>query len=324
MPRLGDLEATIYERLNYPPNPDPVVANRVRRALNETHRQILGKRGFDRLRRALVTFNSITSNPFAVLPQAVVKIHTIADRTRKYELVETTYASLRYSDPGLAASSSFPYEYVIDSLAAPVAQDPSDASELFVKSDSSSDSSGTTAYLEGVTSDGEYRTASVSLNGTSAVSLNTAITTWLTVRKFYLSAPPTGTVTLYEDSGSGTALSIIAPQHVSARYSRIHLHPTPTGIVTYHCDVELHVEDMTAANDEPILPEDFHWLLECGALSREYQKRKDFTSMSAEEAKMVKGISDLRAFVRQASGSTQNDRRPTRFSQLGPYYPPGS
>jgi hypothetical protein len=91
--------------------------------------------------------------------------------------------------------------------------------------------------------------------------------------------------------------------------------------------VELHVADMTIASDEPLIPEDFHWLVESGALIREYQKREKVALIQLEQQKVTRGISDMRAFVRQTSGATANSRRPTRFTtlqQTGVYYPPGS
>ncbi len=325
--RLVDIESTVYEQLNYATNPDPIVINRIRRAINETHRNILGMRGFDRLRRALLTANSIANVPYMSLPEAAVKIHSIADRTRKLLLREVSQQDIRYSDPGLSAVTAYPYEYAIDNYAAPVSQDPPSASGVWVQSSSASDGSGTWAYVEGVTSNGAYRRGKVALNGVTATQVDSGISTWIKITKFYLTAAPIGTVSLYGDSGGTIPLAIIAPQNLTARYTRVELHPVPTGVVTYHVDVELHVNDMSIASDEPLVPEDFHWLLESGALLREYQKRQQVALVQLEERRFVKGISDMRSFVRQTSGATANSRRPTRFTtlqQTGVYYPPGS
>jgi hypothetical protein len=325
--RLVDLESTVYERLNYATNPDPLVVNRIRRAINETHRSILGMRGFDRLRRANLEFNSIANVPYCSLPEAAVKIHGIADRTRKLLLREVSIQDVRYSDPGLTAITAYPYEYFVDSYAAPVSQDPPSASGVWVASDSTSDGSGTWAYVEGVTSDGAYRRGKVALNGLTATQVDSNISTWIKITKFYVTAAPIGTVSLYGDLLETIPLAIIAPQNLTARYTRIGLHPTPTGVVTYNADVELHVHDMSIASDEPLIPEDFHWLVESGALIREYTKREKVALVQLEQARFAKGIADMRSFVRQTSGSTANSRRPTRFTtlqQTGVYYPPGS
>jgi hypothetical protein len=325
--RLVDIETTVYERLNYAENPDPLVVNRVRRAINVTHRQILGMRGFDRLRRALLTCNSIANVPYMSLPAAAVKIHSIADRTRKQLLREVSQQDIRYSDPGLSAITAYPYEYAIDHYAAPVSQDPPSASGLWVKSSSATDGGGTFAYVEGVTSDGAYRRGKVALSGITAVQVDTTIATWIKLAKFYLTAAPVGTVSLFGDALQTIPIATIAPQNLTARYTRVELHPVPTGVITYHADVELHIHDMAIASDEPLLPEDFHWLLESGALIREYKKREKQALWMDERQVFAKGVADMRSFVRQTSGSTANSRRPTRFTtlqQTGVYYPPGS
>ena len=183
------------------------------------------------------------------------------------------------------------------------------------------------AYVEGLTADGVYRRGKVSLNGVTATQVDSTITTWVKLTKFYLTAAPVGTVSLYGDLLETIPLAVIPPQHLTARYSRIHLHPTPTGIVTYHADVEVHVEDMAIASDEPLLPEDFHWLVESGALMREYQKRQQVGLVQLEQARFQKGVSDMRAFVRQSTGALYNSRRKTRFTSLqesGVFFPEGS
>jgi hypothetical protein len=284
-------------------------------------------RGFDRLRRKLLTANSIANVPYMALPQAAVKIHTIADRTRKLLLREVSQQDVRYSDPGLSAITAYPYEYVIDSYAAPVRQDPPSASGVWATSSSATDGGGTFAYVEGVTSDGVFRRGKVALSGLTAVQVDATITTWVALTKFYLTAAPVGTVSLFGDALQTIPLASIAPQNLSARYTRVELHPVPTGIVTYHVDVELHLNDMAVASDEPLLPEDFHWLLESGALIREYKKREKQALWMDERQTFAKGVADMRSFVRQTSGATSNERRPTRFTtlqQAGVYYPPGS
>jgi hypothetical protein len=325
--RLVDIEASIYGRLNYAENPDPLVVNRVRRAINSKQREIVSRRGFERLRRGLVTFSSVANTPWAVLPQAAVKIHLITDRTNNITLQEVSFESIRLSDPGLTLTSSIPNGYAIANLAAAVARDPSNASETFAVSSDAGDGSGTYVTVEGITDDGQYRTASTTLNGLTAVSLNSAITNWITIQKFYLSAEPLGTITLTEDSGLGTVLASIAPQHVTTRYSRIHFDGVPASAITYYADVELHVEDMTAASDEPILPEDFHWLIVEGVLLDEFLKRRDTDLYDRVLAKWRTGISDLRSFVRQTSGAAVESGQRGRSSQLsaaGVMFPAGS
>src|SRR5260221_8494845 len=117
------------------------------------------------------------------------------------------------------------------------------------------------------------------MNGLTAVSFGATLT-WLQITKFYIqlgtgaTTTAVGNVTLNSVSGLGAELSRITAGHSYARYSRLHLHPTPTQVNTYYADVVLHVEDLANADDEPFLPEDFHYLLKVGAKRKEYDKRE--------------------------------------------------
>lgn len=322
---LAEMEAEVYDHFGYGDNPSSqVVINRVRREINTTYKEILGMKGLTKLRRQVLTFASVAGSPYAVLPQAASRLITIQDRTNMAILDEIFIQDLRRRDPGQVASTSYPFAYVILNLASPVARDPSVAAELFTKSTSALDGSGVDAYLSGVITGGYPRTTHGPLNGIVGSTLDASITNWTNVSKFFLNNLAVGTVTLLEGSLVGTELARIAVGRSSARYSRILLYPTPSVSVTYFADVELNIEPMTQPNDESILHEDFHWLLPCGAIMREYQKKEKHTEHSIEKARWSRGISDLKAFVGRPSGAAHRGETPQRFSQLGPWFRAGS
>lgn len=324
---LGDIELKIYDRLNFNATPDSAVTRRMRGYINDAHREVLGKKDYSRLRRKTLTCASVALSPLMTMPQAATKILNIADRTNNRNLDSISIQDLRYRDPGLNFGNTIPDAFCVINISSCVARDPSAADSLFVVSDSAVDASGLAVNIEGILSDGTYRRASVAMNGVTAVNMDPACTTWLYVTKFYISGGAAGNVTLHQTSGAGTELARIVKGRSYPRYTIVHLSGTPAAVYTYYVDVDLHIEDMTNVNDEPMLPEDFHWLMECGALKREFQRRQDMQSFGVEQSTWKTGLGDLADYLRarpgvSTGGQRANQRRTT--NQLGPMFRDGA
>lgn len=326
---LAQIEAKLYGRLTFTTAPDAIVIARLRGYVNSTHRQLLAKKNMAQYRFGILPFSCIAGTPFVALPQAVTRVSTIQDRTNQRTLDPITLLDIRREDPGLILTSAFPYAWAKVNLAAAVAIQPSVASELFVKSTAAGDGATKTAFLEGLTTGGYYRTASVALNGVTAVSFGATITDWIEVQKFYIAltaggeTTAAGSVTLNQTSGAGTELARIPIGRAYPRYSVIQLYPFPSAIVPYFADVELHVEDMAQATDEPLIPEDYHELMVIGPLMREYQRRRWPVEYAEAKAEWKDLWGDLCVYASRP-GAPAAVRGMSRFSQLGPYYPAGS
>lgn len=319
---LATIEVSIYDRLNLGPNPDQNIQRGIRRFVNDTLREVLTAKWASRLRRQLLTFSTTGVSPFVTLPASATHVYIVTDRTNNNLLEEISVEQLRYNDPGLKSSSAIPYAYAIYNFAAPVTQDPITSNvSLTLVSDSVSDGSGTSANVEGVTSDGQYYKGSVLLNGTTPVTI-TAPAAWLEITKFYLSVPAQGHVSL-KDSGANV-LAQISPGRSYARYTRLHLYPNCTAVLTLTADVELHIEDMSVGGDEPILPEDFHDALIFGGLEKEYLRRRQLDLAGTFTTLKRQRIAQLQSFLARQTGTPFNQSRPRRFSQLGPNFPSGS
>lgn len=316
---LSTIQADLYSKLSYQASPNSEVVARLLRFVNETQREILGMKALARLRRTVLTTACVSGSPFMVLPQAAARIRSIQDRTSKVLLQEISLSDLRNVDPGLSASVSSPWAYVIMNLAAPVATDPSTADKLYVISDNAGDTQ--TAYIEGIVTGGYYQTVSAVVNGVTGVQFG-ALATWIAITKFYLSAAATGNVKLLQTSAAGSELARIAPGGQYARYSRVQLYGTPSQANTYYVDVELHIGDMANAGDEPYLNEDFHWLIPCGALMKEFTKREKWSAYGIEAARWKRGIEDLTSFANPSTIGNTGSR--LGFSQLGPNFRVGS
>lgn len=323
---LATIQSQLYGKLNLTATPNSDVVARILGFINEAQRELLGMKGLDKLRRSILTFASVANSPFAVLPQAAVQVITVMDRTNNVVLTNISLQELRFTDPGLVATTGYPYEYAILNLSSAVTRQPAAAGVLSIVSTSASDGATKTAYVEGVDSSGNYKTASIALNGVTPVA--PAGSTWVSITKFYIgltaggATTAAGAVTLSD--AAANVLSTIPVGYFHGRYSMLHLHPTPTGVVTYYADVVLHVEDMANGGDEPMLPEDFHYLLIAGAAQKEYDKREKPQQAAKELQRWQRGVSDMKLFVRRKSGVAISDRRLRRFSQLGSNFPSGT
>lgn len=324
---LGDIELKLYDRLSFNATPDSAVTRRMRGYINDAHREILGKKDYSRLRRKTLTCSSIANSPLMALPQATTKILNIADRSNNRNLDAISIQDLRYRDPGLNFASVIPDAFCVFNISSCVARDSSVADSLFVVSDSAVDAQGLSVNVEGILSDGTYRRASVAMTGVVAVNVDINCSTWLYVTKFYVSGAAAGNVTLHQTSGVGTELSRIVKGRSYPRYTIVHLSGTPSSVYLYYVDVDLHIEPMVNVNDEPLLPEDFHWLLECGAMKREYQRREKMQEFGVEQSTWKTGLADLADYIRarpgvSAGGQRSGNRRTT--NQLGPWFPAGA
>lgn len=327
---LQELEQDCYRRLGFATaTVDSATQTRVRALINETQQEILSEKGMDVLLNDTVTFPSVASTVEYSLPPVVADIKSITEATNRRTLARMSRAQWRSLYPDPTALTGIPEAYVDLGFAA-VAKQPSNASELFVLSDSASDTSTTKAFIEGYITGGYFRSASVALNGTTAASFGATITGWIEVTKFYV-GPATGTtattaagnITLMEDSGLGTELARIHIGQSYARYRRIALVPTPASAITYTVEFQRDMATMSNPQDEPLLPPRFHRLLAVGARMREYEKQ-DQKRYKDAQSEYLYGIKQLKNYLYAQAVGTPNLRAqgsPRRGSRLGSWYP---
>ena len=292
-------------------------ATRYQEALNETHRAILRMPGFEQLRRATVTFASVADTQQYALPMdGIARVERIFETTNDRSLQYHDIGWLRANDPDPVSGTSWAW---IPAGFQEVHTQPSDASQVFVKSTSTSDATTTTAssstdvtaYVEGIITGGYARTTNVAMTGTSAVSLSSAITNFIRITKFYLST-----------AASGTVLSKIAVGDSRAQFYSVFLYPTPSSVITYTADILRTVPDMSNDTDEPLLPEDFHDVLVDGAELRELTKQDDPNRWVLLQQRYNDGVRDLRSFViNHPDWSPQWGGGTAGISRLGSEFP---
>ena len=148
---LADLLADCYRRLGLEETPDPKVAKRITAFLNETQQAILSEPGFGRLASLVTptTFASVAAKATYTLPPSVVRVLAVTERDTDRMLTSRDLQWYRSVLPDPTATTGTPDIWIPLSTVHVVNQ-PSDASQIFVKSSSASDTQ--LCYVEGIRS----------------------------------------------------------------------------------------------------------------------------------------------------------------------------
>lgn len=313
----NDLEQAVYRRTNKNTSSvDTATQTRIRHFLNQRHRRLLAMPGLHFLRETVLSFASVASQSRYALPH-VAAVTRMWETTNDRDLDPLSKDEYRLINPNPDNFAGTPTHWVFLGYE-PVSVQPANASSLFLKSTSASDTQ--TAYVETEITGGYPRVQSVALTGVTAVDLGATITTNERVTKFYLASAAAGVVTLHEDSGSGTELARIGIGQTTQKYWVFHLHPQPSAVVTYFADAELVVADFAQDTDEPWVPEDFHCLLELGATMDEMIKMDDsrYAAVATEYADEMEKLEYW--IAKQAAGR----ETPRGWSRLGPQFEAGT
>jgi len=286
-----EIQQDVFRRTNKPTSPEAETVTRVKASINQRHRSLLTMPGVDQLRDSFgSTFASVASTARVALPQAMTRIKAMYQTTNNRRIWEKNVDWLRTVDP--QQTSGDPQCYVPLGYQAVSAQ-PSDASQIWVKSSSASDTG--TAYLQGIRTGGILGSSSVAMTGVTAVQIG-ALADWIEITKFYISSAAVGSVTLHEDSGAGTELAQISIGRYRPYYFVVLLWPTPADVLTYTFDFTREILDMVQDTDEPYLPTDYHDLLSIGGRIDEYEKMDD-TRLGSAKAEYKQKYESFQYFI---------------------------
>lgn len=318
---LQEILQAVYADCGQAPDPGPAVKARMTRYCNEGVRVILSEPGMDRLLDSDVpyTFASVVNQARYAVPDGATIRH-IFEQTNDRELAVLSLDGYRRYEPDPANHSGTPSHYVPMGRVA-VATVPSAAAELFVKSTSASDVGW--AFLEGTVTGGYTRTVSIKMTGTTAVSLATAVTTFIDVTDFYISVPAVGTVTLHQTSGLGTELAQITIGQTRQWYTGFYLWPTPSAAVTYYMDTQKPISDLVQMTDEPPIPAAFHPMIPAYARMREWEQKGEMEKLLLSKQQWDRWLSRLKYAVRSMPDDLPVAGRGRRVghSRLGSWTP---
>jgi hypothetical protein len=315
--------SAVYDECNYGSSPAAGITTRVKRFINEGLHRIVSEPGLGRLIDSdpPYTFATVAGTARYVVPEAVAMILGITERTNDVALAAMDLKQYRRIEPDPTSTSGTPSHYVPIGQVA-VATQPSDASAIFAKSDSASDTN--TIFLEGSVTGGFVTppTASSAMTGTTAVQIG-GISSYLSINDIYLSVAAVGTITILEDSGSGTELARISRLSLRPRYYGFYLWPTPAAAVTYYVDYQRQLIEMTQDTDEPPLPLDQHQMLIAYAVMREAEKASDGDLLVRATKRYEKLFSNLKYQTQSLSDEipVMNGGRAIGRSRLGGMYP---
>lgn len=319
---FSEILSAVYEEAGYQSSPASAVVTRIKRFVNEGIRVITSEPGLARLldSDSPATFASVASQARYVLPESVNRILAVTERTNDVALQVMGLDQYRRLDPDAASTSGTP-THIVPIGRVGVAAQPSDASEIFVDSTSASDTG--TAYIEGIVTGGYVRTASVTMTGTTAVSLSAAITSFIEITDFYLSANAVGTVTLHEDASGGTELARITIGQKRPRYYGFYLWPTPAAVVTYYVDYRRELTELVNDTDEPPFGTDAHPALVAYAVMREREQKDDAERFVIAKSRYDRIVSRLKYATQTIGGEIPVSGRRPRVgrSRIGAYYP---
>lgn len=289
------LLADCYRRLGYETAPDTRVATRIKGFLNDTQQSLAGDPVLAPLLRGTLPLTTVSGQSSYAIPPASSRVRAIVDQTNQYRLTQMSQDWYRLYVPAPALSTGTPTYYVLLGTSA-VARQPSAASELFAKSTSGVDTP--ILHYEVRDSDGVVTTATVTLSGTSAVSFNGALLFLEEIIDAYLDTEAVGTVTIHENSGTGTELARIGAGTTRSTYQTLAFTPTPSAVITYSVDFEHHITDLVTDTDEAAwIPERFHRILASGARVREYEFKDDKTRFTMALAEYQSDLSHLKGYV---------------------------
>ncbi len=290
---LQDLLADCYRRCQLSPTPPANVQELFRGFINDTQQELSGDPALGSLLRGQTSFTTAAAIAEYGLPPVVGRVLSIRDTTHRRTLRAESRDWYRTQVPSPAQWSGTPDRYVHLGPAT-VARQPSDASDLFVKSTSALDVQ--ILRYEAVVTGGLVRNGEVTLTGTTAVSLG--VSTIESVTDWFLESDAAGTVTLLEDSGAGTELARIGIGTSRSTYQGIALAPTPSSALTYQVEYERVQSDLVIPDDSPAwLPEAFHRLLSAGARRRYWEDQNQATRYTQALTDFSTGLGRLKASV---------------------------
>lgn len=321
---LQQLLLDCFRRLNFTGSPTASMQTRIVAFLNDAQRRVLTSPGMEQLRDDTLTFVALAGTARYNLPPSVAQVRSVAfvgpgprpgDNPAAAAPTPRRLQALRRDDARrleLGVSSGTP-EYYVPIGRQAVAQQPSDplGVVLRVASTDAADVNPCRAYVEGTTAGGYATTALTTLlTGTTRAQLG-ATSDVINVTKFWLNTPCVGYVSLYEQTDpdppyAGIELARIEPGKTNTAYFAIELWPTlpvdpaqtfPATGFRYQVDYARLIPDLVYPTDEPLLPEDFHYLLALMACRREFQFSDDkhrYAQLQLEEQEAMRA---LRAFV---------------------------
>jgi len=301
---------------------------RIKRLINQWHRKILSDPRYSKLRDSRTSVVTVASQVLYAVPPSIEKIHRVFDAaTNNPRLTQKSLDWLR-DDPRADLDTGTPMVWVPHGIK-PIFRYPA-TTGIWAVSPNAADT--TQNIRMDAVRDGGYvfSAGPTTLTGTTRVKIGTQ-SDYVDVERVFLSAACAGDISLFDASTAGNLLGVIPIGKTFNRYNIIQFYPVPSSVITYTIEGQLKIQDLVQDNDEPMIPEDFHFILGLGAY---YQELRDVKKQLAQ-ARMVQS-DELDPAMKRLLGHLVNQpdyvvipddgrRVPSgvRGSNLGSWYPSG-
>lgn len=264
-----EIKQAQWEVTGYDNPPPTAVVTRTGDWINQGYRRLLRLAGLTDVRPLTMTFSTANTQKYYAIAQSMERIDEMVNTTQQRRMDYMTRDEFRAIDPGEITTGSPPTHWVPWGYA-PVLLQPS-STGLWAASSAAGDTT-QTVTVQGITVAGVTQSAATAvLTGTTRVALG-AVTTYVDVLKFNLSATAVGTVSLFDAAAAGNTLGTILIGDKSVQYQIIRLWPTATATETITVDGQTTLANLSADTDIPILPTIWHDLLVTYAEMMEYKR----------------------------------------------------
>jgi len=324
-----ELQLGLFDDMQYQPAPKPGVQDRARRYLNEGLERVLRRPRLKSLRIGILAFSTEADVGFYGAPMSFDRIDYITDLDNRRRMHFRTRDWYRGLDPGLTSSGT-PAYWIPEGIS-PVWRQPKVTggvggginNTLYIESNDPTDTTQGFEIHALRPWDGDIRSTSARLNGTTPVPAYMYGDQLIQITHFTINATARGTVTLTDDGGRH--LAHITTPNLSSRYVSFRLFPTPSSVLRYEIEGQYAIPKLIHDEDEPPFPDHYHEMLQSYARARFYRKDGRLQQAAAEMAEFERFAADLTAHIEYPPNyrpvSSKLSAYGTRWSDLGPNYP---
>lgn len=291
---FDDILNQVAQRLNYKNGLTADARARMLGYLANRHRELVSKVGA-KLRDVVgaPVLTSVSGQQLYALPPNIKVLKRLYDLVNRRYIYPVTAGLVRVMNPGgqttnfglpvrFADIGYIPYQHPMSNTT---------GSTLLVSSTSATDNA-LSATVEYVRAGGYTTSASVAIASGVQTQIGSDADI-VEVTKFYVANTAVGTITLAE-GGSNNTISTIGPNQTFARFRGILMDPTPNANLAYTGDFTRIITDpLLNSKDEPLIDEDWQWLLVSGVLMDEAGKNENSAGYLQAQDEWNQGILDL-------------------------------
>ena len=161
--------------------------------------------------------------------------------------------------------------------------------KVTIVSSSTSDTTQTISVVGYASADGIKDSETISLNGTTTVN---GTKTWKAGKALRISksAKTVGTVSIKEFTTPYTTILTLGPEDKSAYFRIVSFYPIPSAVITMYLEYFTRIRIMANDSDTPDIPEEWHWVIEQGAVAKVLAYRENEAGTIVAQKLYAEGV----------------------------------